>query len=238
MVLFYGPLYLDVLCSNCLPEEYMLLLFREMTPGLVSVFSTLLGSTADTCTASVYEAFWKNFTRRSCGLCRVGFTDCDAPRVIFLLASPSPKCSASWPVWTRSTVTTWCTSSRLQTVEPAQLQSIVGRRHLFRGAEAVSHGPDSSSDHRFSPVAVQGGRRPCLQVVLISLSWRRGLSHGPDCLDHCDSLAAVLSHGDRCSCCAGLQVPGAVVVETVEFSQCRHARWRADMWQIIVVVIS
>ena len=40
-----------------------LLLFREMTPGMVSVFSTLLGSTADTCSASVYEALWKNFTR-------------------------------------------------------------------------------------------------------------------------------------------------------------------------------
>ena len=159
MVLFYGPLYLDVICSSCLPEEYMLLLFREMTSGMVSVFSTLLGSTADTCMASVYEAFWKNFSRRSCCMCRVGFTGCDAPRVIFFLTSPSPKCSAFWPVWTRRTVTTWCTSSRLQTVESPQLQSIVGRRHLFRGAEAVSHGPDSSSDHRFSPVAVPGGRR-------------------------------------------------------------------------------
>ena len=49
VVLFYGPLYLDVTCSSCLPEEYMLLLFREMTSGMVSVFSTLLGSTADTC---------------------------------------------------------------------------------------------------------------------------------------------------------------------------------------------
>ena len=144
---------------------------------------------------------------------------------------------------------------RLQkTVESPQLQSIVGRRHLFRGAEAVSHGPDSSSDHRLSPVAVQGGRRPCLQVVQMSLSWRRGLSHGPACLDHRDTPAAVLRHGDRCPCCAGLQVPGAVVVETVEFSQlpllrkssfpgwpghgCRHARWRADMGQLIVVVMS
>ena len=125
---------------------------------------------------------------------------------------------------------------------------------ISRGAEAVSHGPDSSSDHRFSPVAVQGGRRPCLQVVQISLSWRRGLSHGPDCLDHRDSPAAVPRHGDQCPCCAGLQVPGAVVMETVEFSQlpllrkssfpggpgqgCRHARWRADMGQLIVVVMS
>ena len=29
---------------------------------LVSVFSAELGSTSDTCGASVYEAFWKNFT--------------------------------------------------------------------------------------------------------------------------------------------------------------------------------
>ena len=40
-----------------------MLLFREMTPRMDSIFSTLLGSTADTCSASVYEAFWKNFTR-------------------------------------------------------------------------------------------------------------------------------------------------------------------------------
>ena len=33
-----------------------------MTLGMVSVFSTLLGSTVDTCSASVYDAFWKNFT--------------------------------------------------------------------------------------------------------------------------------------------------------------------------------
>ena len=110
------------------------------------------------------------------------------------------------------------------------------------------------SDHRFSPVAVQGCRRPCLQVVQISMSWRSGLSHGPACLDHRDSPAAVLRHGDQCPCCAGLEVPGAVVVETVEFSQlpllrkpyfpggpghgCRNARWRADMGQLIVALMS
>ena len=56
-VFFYGPLYLEVTCSSCLPEVYMLLLFREMTPGMVSVVSTPLCSTVDTCSASVYEAF-------------------------------------------------------------------------------------------------------------------------------------------------------------------------------------
>ena len=36
--------------------------FREMTPRMVSVFSVELGLTADTCLASVYEAFWKYFS--------------------------------------------------------------------------------------------------------------------------------------------------------------------------------
>ena len=44
-----------------LPEEYRFAFFWEMTPGMVSVFSTLLGSTADTCSASVYEAFFEEF---------------------------------------------------------------------------------------------------------------------------------------------------------------------------------
>ena len=36
-----------------------------------------------------------------------------------------------------------------------------------RDAEADSHGPDCLSDHRVSPVASQGDRRPCLQVVQV-----------------------------------------------------------------------
>ena len=39
-----------------LPEEYRVAYFREMSPGMVSVFSTLLGSTA------VTRLFSKNFT--------------------------------------------------------------------------------------------------------------------------------------------------------------------------------
>ena len=38
------------------------------------------------------------------------------------------------------------------------------RRHPLRGAEAVSHGPDCSSDHRHSPVAEHGGPCPCCAV--------------------------------------------------------------------------
>ena len=50
---FSGPLYLVVTCSSCLPEEYRFAYFREMTSGMFPVFSALLGSTADTCSASV-----------------------------------------------------------------------------------------------------------------------------------------------------------------------------------------
>ena len=37
------------------PDEYMIWIFWELTSGIISVFSAL-GSTADTCTASVYGA--------------------------------------------------------------------------------------------------------------------------------------------------------------------------------------
>ena len=45
-----------------LPEEYRFAYFLEMTPGMFPVFSTTLGSTADTCSASVQSLFWKKFT--------------------------------------------------------------------------------------------------------------------------------------------------------------------------------
>ena len=50
--------------STRLLEEFLTFIVW-WTPGddfmFVSVFSAQLGSTADTCGASVYEAFWKNF---------------------------------------------------------------------------------------------------------------------------------------------------------------------------------
>ena len=54
---FSGPLYLEVTCPSCLPEEYRVASFPGDDSRNVSVFNTLLGSTADTCSASVYEAF-------------------------------------------------------------------------------------------------------------------------------------------------------------------------------------
>ena len=79
---------------------------------MVSVFSTLLGSTADTCSASVYEVFFEEF---------YAFL-----REVRTFGSFG-RSSSFW----------------LQTVESPQLQSTVGRRHLFRGAETASLGPDS-----------------------------------------------------------------------------------------------
>ena len=63
-----------------------------------------------------------------------------------------PRCSASWPVWTRFTVMLRCLWFRLQkTVESPQLQSIMVVDISCRGADADSHGPFY---HRDSPDAV------------------------------------------------------------------------------------
>ena len=64
-----------------------------------------------------------------------------------------------------------------QTVESPQLQSIQVVDISFRGAADVSHGPDRSSDHRHSPVAVHGYRRPCCAGPAGSLP-RRGAEAG------------------------------------------------------------
>ena len=56
-LIFLRPLVSGSHLSSCLPKEYRVADFPEDHPGMVSVFNTLLGSTADTCSASVYEAF-------------------------------------------------------------------------------------------------------------------------------------------------------------------------------------
>ena len=62
-------------------------------------------------------------------MCWVGFTGYGAPRVMFPSGVAKPKCSASWLVWTRLTVTTWCPWSRLQkTADYPQLQSVAQRQ--------------------------------------------------------------------------------------------------------------
>ena len=131
-----------------------MLLFREMTPGMVSVFSTLLGSTADTCSASVYEAFWKNFTRflldmtaENCGVSAVAVHPGRRQSL--------SRCRGSLS-WSRQFVRPWIFSScctRWSTfLFPGRAGSLPRR-----GAEAVSCGPDRSSDHREFAVAVRVG---------------------------------------------------------------------------------
>ena len=77
-----------------------LLLFREMTPGMVSVFSTLLGSTADTCSASVYEDCWKNFTLSYVkgGLSDPVFDPCPYDCKLWSLRSCTPSLVVDIPV--------------------------------------------------------------------------------------------------------------------------------------------
>ena len=80
-----------------------------------------------------------------------------------------------------------------KTAEFPQLQFLIGHRHLFRGAEAVSHGPDRSSDHRDFAAAEFGDRCPCcagragsrnsqLQFIMVVYTpvVAQSLSHGPD----------------------------------------------------------
>ena len=72
-----------------------------------------------------------------------------------------------------------------KTVVVPQLQSIEGRLHSFRAAEADPHGPDCSADHGDSAVAAHfGGRCPCCAGRADSqvLPWRRPWR------SHCSSL--------------------------------------------------
>ena len=133
-----------------------------------------------------------------------GFPGDDAFRVVFSSVVGWHRCSASWPVCTRRT----STRSLFLAVACARLVFLVHdvryvpfgfwqardarhhgrygpeglhqvRRHPRRGAQAVSHGPDCSSDHRHSPFAEHGGRCPCcavLQVLTCRLWMRQSFS--------------------------------------------------------------
>ena len=77
------------------------------------------------------------------------------------------------------------------TADFPQLQFIAGRRFPCRGAEAGSHGPDCSSDHRDSPVArEQGDRCPCYAGCVSSTG-----RHHP-CRDPEADPRGLVEHGD------------------------------------------
>ena len=90
-------------------------------------------------------------------------------RGMFSFAVLKPRCSASWPVWTR--------------------RIFQGHLHSIRGAEAFSHGPECSVGHRDSAVAVRYSvvDVPVVRVVHSQVpSWRRhSCSHGCSSLRKC-----------------------------------------------------
>ena len=103
---FFGPLYLAVTCSCfCLRSTICFFLGDDSRNGFSIQHSSWFNSRY--MFGISLRGFWKNVTRRSSL-----FTVACAGLVLlvamhlalfFLLASPSPKCSASWLVWTRRT---------------------------------------------------------------------------------------------------------------------------------------
>ena len=114
------------------------------------------------------------------------------------------------------------------TIEISQLQFVVwsrsllsgraGRSHPCRSAHAASHGPDSLSDHRYSPVADKVVDVPVVQDRAdFPCRGADAVSHGPDCSSDHGVSTVCLRQGDRCPCCASRErSTGAVVEKTVE----------------------
>ena len=123
---FYGPSYLAVTCSTFVFGAQVYGLFWEMTSGCFP-YSALFGSTLDACYVSLRRiGFFTCFYVGLLGSC--GRVSSCTPVPVVTSGAAKPGCSASWPVWTRWTVT-WRDSGGH------------GRRHFLHGAEADSHGP-------------------------------------------------------------------------------------------------
>ena len=124
------------------------------------------------------------------------FSGSDAPRAVFLRCPQAPDACHHGRYGPEGML---CVAVQ-KTADFPQLQFLAGRRHLFRYAEAVPHGPGYSADHRDSPVVriwwsmslfVRSCRFSivvCFTTVEIpqcssssSPSWYSGRSHGPDC---------------------------------------------------------
>ena len=120
------------------------------------------------------------------GMCTAGLTGYAAPRAVFFVVV-RPRCSASWPVWNRLTVTQWagfaCHDAPravfLHVVLMPQMLSsrpvwtrrnVTCRRGENCGFSAVAV-PRRSS---IFPVVVRRSIPMVLLFVLVSLSWLRG----------------------------------------------------------------
>ena len=205
---FHTPLYLAFTCMVFGVHLWSTRawIFWEMIPGMISVlntprfdsgylfgvslrsllevfssfFNAILGSTVDTSLRQTTEA---------------GFTGYVAPRAVFLRCPQVPDACHHGRFGPERMS---CVAVQI-TADP-QLQFRAGRRHLFRCAEAVPHGPGYSSYYRVSPVvriwwSMSLFVRSCRFSVVVwfttveipqcssssSPSWYRGSSHGPDC---------------------------------------------------------
>ena len=140
------------------------------------------------------------------GMCRVGFTGYDAPRVMFPSGVVKPMMLGILAGMDRKDSSDRCPCSRLLNLESPQLQSI----------QVV----DISSVAQRQSLMVQTVRWTidipqlctrlstfllCRSSRFTSPSWRSGSFHGPICSsDHRHSPVA--QHGGRCPCCVVLQV--------------------------------
>ena len=142
--------------------------FREMTPGMVSVFTTLLGSTADTCSASVYEAFFEEFTL---SFVKGGLSDPEVdPRPsdckLWSLRSCSPSLFVDFSVMARRLIP--------MVVEFLQLQ------YIDKMFDVRCAGPASSGSGRENTVEF-----PPLQPVFWTWSFTRPLCATTDAHGRC-----------------------------------------------------
>ena len=188
-------------------------IFREMTPGIVSVLNTprfdsghifgvSLRSLLEKCPSYFYAMLGSTVDTRLCvRLRRLVFSGFDAFCAVFLRCPQVPDACYHGRYGPEGML---CVAVQ-KTADSPQLQFIAGRRHLFRYAEAVSHGPGYSADHRDSPdvriwwsmsLFVRSCRFSVLSVLRqsrsqscgssSSLSWRRGFPMVQTVADHCD----------------------------------------------------
>ena len=186
------------------------------------------------------------------GMCKARFPGYDAPCVMFPSGVAKPRCSASWPVWTRLTVTTWCPWSRLQkTAVSPQLQSIqvidisfvVQRQFpMVQTSKLTTEVPQLPFVYRWSMPFLC---RSCLPYLLLSMTGAQGSDsaehrRGPAVAVHQVRRQFPVVVRGRCPCLQLVQILRWCLLKTVEIPQlrlvfalcslgCRQARGQVGM---------
>ena len=163
---FSGPLYLEVTCSSCLPEEYRVADFPGDHPGMVAVFNTLLGSTADTCSTSVYEAFLEELRI----LVKGGLSDPEVdPRPsdckLWSLRSCSPSLSSTSLSWRTGRFPRSLSFSSCSTL--IRCSTFVVQVQQVRVLAARTQ----SSSHSYSPFGPGRSHARCVQRQMPMVVW-------------------------------------------------------------------